>query len=71
MPAIRHAEPPAVRRVTGPMRRPVGVRPAMRPGSTDKASAVAHYEAMAQQVARERSAGQGGWATDVRPDAGV
>jgi hypothetical protein len=35
----------------------------MRPGTTDKASAVAHYEAMAQQVALERSAADAASAT--------
>jgi hypothetical protein len=29
----------------------------MRPGTTDKASAVAHYQAMAEQVARDRWGG--------------
>jgi hypothetical protein len=27
----------------------------MRPGTTDKASAVAHYQAMAEQVARDQA----------------
>jgi len=56
MPATRHADRAPSFRPMRPADRPVGVRPAMRPGTTDKASAVAHYEAMAQQVALERSA---------------
>ena len=36
------------------------VRPLMRPGTTDKASAVAHYQAMAEQVARDRWGGHPG-----------
>lgn len=53
MPATRHADR-AKFGTTSSVDRPVGARPVMRPGTTDKASAVAHYEAMARQVALER-----------------
>jgi hypothetical protein len=49
----RHADlaPSARPTPTGP---PLALRPLMRPGTTDKASAVAHYQAMAEQVAIDR-----------------
>ena len=54
MPATRHADRATYFGTTSSRDRPVGDRPVMRPGTTDKASAVAHYEAMARQVALER-----------------
>lgn len=50
----RHADRACNFGTTSSVDRPVGARPVMRPGTTDKASAVAHYEAMARQVALER-----------------
>jgi hypothetical protein len=52
----RHADLAPSARSTPPVPR-AAVRPLMRPGTTDKASVVAHYEAMAQQVARDRWSG--------------
>ena len=60
MPATRHADRATSFGTTSRVDRPVGARPVMRPGTTDKASAVAHYEAMARQVALERG---DGWTT--------
>jgi hypothetical protein len=48
----RHADLASSARPTPPPRSTV--RPLMRPGTTDKASIVAHYQAMAEQVARDR-----------------
>jgi hypothetical protein len=49
----RHTDPAPSARPTPPGPRSA-VRPLMRPGTTDKASTVAHYQAMAEQVARDR-----------------
>jgi hypothetical protein len=54
----RHADLAPSARPTPPPRS--AVRPLMRPGTTDKASAVAHYQAMAEQVARDRRSGHPG-----------
>jgi hypothetical protein len=55
----RHADLAPSARPTPPAPRS-NVRPLMRPGTTDKASAVAHYQAMAEQVARDRWGGHPG-----------
>lgn len=52
----RHADlAPSARPTPSALRS--AVRPLMRPGTTDKASAVAHYQAMAEQVALDRWGG--------------
>jgi hypothetical protein len=47
------------------------VRPLMRPGTTDKASTVAHYQAMAEQVARDRRDGHPGPVTGAADRGGT
>lgn len=71
MTAIRHADLASTARAMLPAVPSGGVRPAMRPGTTDKASTVAHYRAMAEQVAFDRLAGHATSAVDAADTTGV
>jgi hypothetical protein len=55
----RHADLASSARPTPQAARPE-LRPLMRPGTADKASTLAHYRAMAEQVARDRWGGHPG-----------